>query len=122
MLMTERMGDWNPPESWKRITCIMTIHSGHQNKENTVAAQCSVNTVITIRQELENCDGYFEAVARRKQHSRRSDCVRTAEFLENLQKSVLEDTNIGIMALSHELNVPATAMEFALNEDLHCFS
>ena len=29
-MMTERMDDWNPPESWKRITCIMMIHAGHQ--------------------------------------------------------------------------------------------
>ena len=56
-VMTERMDDFNPPESWKRITCIMTIHASHQNKEITVAAQCSLNTVKTIRHELENCDG-----------------------------------------------------------------
>ena len=45
-----------------------------------------LNTVRTIRYELENCNGGYEAVARRKQHSRRSVCVPTAEFLENLQK------------------------------------
>ena len=84
--MTERMDDWNQPESWKRITCIMMIHAGHLNNEIMVAAQCSMNTVITIRHELEYCDGEYEAVAGRKQHNRRSDCVRTAEFLKNLQK------------------------------------
>ena len=42
----------------------------------------------TIRHRLEDCDGDYEAVARRKKHSRRSDCVRTAE-------KVLEDTGIG---------------------------
>ena len=72
--MLKRMDDWNPPESWKRITCIMMIHASHQNKKITVAAQCSLNTVRTIRHELENSDGDYEAVARIKQHSRRSDC------------------------------------------------
>ena len=67
------------------------ICTGHQNKEIMVAAKCSLNTVKTIRHELENCNGDYEAVDRRKQHDRRSDCVRTAEFLENLQKKVLED-------------------------------
>ena len=51
-----------------------------------VAAQCSLNTVKTIRQELENCDGDYEAVARRKQYNKLSDSVHTAEFLENMQK------------------------------------
>ena len=72
--MTERMNDWKTPESWKRITCIAMIHAGHKNKEITVAAQCSLKTVRTIRHEMENCDEDYEAVARRKQHNRRSDC------------------------------------------------
>ena len=72
----------------------MMIHAGHQNNEITVAAQCSMNTVKTIRHKQENCDGDYGAVARRKQHCRRSDCVRTAEFLENLQKKVWEDPGI----------------------------
>ena len=62
-MMTERMDDWNPPKSWKRMTCIMTmIHAGHQNKEIMVAAQCTLNTVMTIRHEPENCEGVYEAV------------------------------------------------------------
>ena len=32
-MTTTRMDDWNPPESWKRIVCIMMIRAGHQNKE-----------------------------------------------------------------------------------------
>ena len=87
-----------------------------------VAAQCSLNTVKTIRHELENCHGDYKAVARRKQHSRRSSCVRSAEVLENLQKKVLEEPGIGIRALSRELNVSGSPMKHALNEDLHCYS
>ena len=68
--MTERMDDWKPLESWKRVTCIMMIHASHQDKEITVAAQCSLNTVKTIRHEQENCDGDYEAVARKKQQNR----------------------------------------------------
>ena len=97
----------------------MMVHAGHQNKEITVAAQCSLNTVKTIRHELENsdgdyeavarrkqhirrsdCDGDYEAVARRKQHSRLPDCVRTAEIHEDQQKNVLEDPGI-ILGLCH---------------------
>ena len=96
----------------------MMIHAGHQNKENIVAAQCSLNTVKIIRHALENWDGDYEAVARRKQHNRRSDCVRTAEFLENLQKKVLEDPGIKIRALSCKFILSASIVKLALNEDL----
>ena len=103
--MSERVDDWSPPESWKRITCIMMIRAGHQNKDIMTAAQCSLNTVKTIRHELETCNGDYEAVARRKIHNRRSDCVRTAEFLKDLQEKVLKNPGIGIRALSREMNV-----------------
>ncbi|KAL1110096.1 hypothetical protein AAG570_008173 [Ranatra chinensis] len=116
--MSERMDSWNPPESWKRITCIMMIRADHQNKDITIAAQCSLNTVKTIRHELETCNGDYEYVARRKIPSRRSDCVRTAEFLANLQEQVLKNPGIGIRALSREMNVAASTMKLALNEDL----
>ena len=72
----------------------------------------------TARHELENCDGVNEAVARRKQHNCRSECVCTAEFLENLQKKVLEDPGIGIRAFSRELIASVSTMKLALNEDL----
>ena len=51
--MTARMDDWNPPEPWKKIACIMMICAGHQNKEIMLAAQCSLNTVKTIRNKVE---------------------------------------------------------------------
>ena len=120
--MTERMDDWSTPESWKRMTCIMMIHAGQQNKEITVTAQCSLNTVKTIRHELENSDGDYEAVARKKQHNRRPECICTAEFLEDLQKNVLEDQGIGIRVLSRELDVSASAMKLAFSEGLRYYS
>ncbi|XP_035233348.1 zinc finger protein 845-like [Stegodyphus dumicola] len=86
--MSERMDEWNPPESWKRITSILIIRAGHQNKDIMTAAQCFLNTVKTIRHELETCNGDYEDVARRKIPSRRSVCVRTAEFLANLQEQI----------------------------------
>ena len=42
--LTERMDDWSPLDSRKRITCIMMIHAGHQNKEILDAALCSLIT------------------------------------------------------------------------------
>ena len=100
----------------------MMIHAGHQNMEIMVAAQCYLNTVKAIRHYLENFDANYVAVARRKQHNRRSDCVHTAEFLKNPQKYVLEDAGIGTRDLSGGLNVSGTATNLALSEDLRYYS
>lgn len=80
----------------------MAIRAGHQNKEIIAAAQYSLNTIKTIRHGIENCNGNYEA--KRKEHSRRSDCVRKAEFIKNLKKKGLENSGIGIRALERKLN------------------
>ena len=121
-MVTARMDDWNPPELWKRITCIIMIRAGHQNKKIMFAAQCSLNTMKTIRNKVEGCNGDYEAVATKKQHKRRSDSARSAEFLETLKQNVLEDPSIGIRALSRELNISPSTMKLALNEDLRYYS
>ena len=100
----------------------MMIHAGHMNKEIMFAAQCSLNTVKTIRNEVEGCNGDYEAVATKKQHKRRSDSACSAEFLETLKQKVLEDLSIGIRALSQDLNILPSTMKLALNEDLRYYS
>lgn len=42
--------DLKPFEYWKRVICVMMIHAGYQNADIlTATAQCSVNTVNTVR-------------------------------------------------------------------------
>ena len=98
------------------------IRAGHRNKDIMTAAQCSLNIVKTIRHELESCNGDYEAVAKRKIHNRRSDCVRTTKFLEDRQERVLKNPGIGIRALAREMNVSTSTMKLAPNEDLRYYS
>lgn len=51
--------------------------------EILAAAQCSLKAA---KCELEDCGRDVEAVASRKDHSRRSHCVHTTKFVEKLQK------------------------------------
>ena len=60
------MESWKPSEYWKRIACIMMIRAGHSNADITTAAQCSVNTVKTVRCDMESCNEEYESVARRR--------------------------------------------------------
>lgn len=60
----------------EKITFIMVIHARHQNKGIIVPTQWSLSTVKTIRYEMENCNGDYEAVAVRK------DCVAPQKFAE----------------------------------------
>ena len=96
----------------------MMIHAGHQNKEIIVAAQCSLNTVITIRHELR----FVMEITRLWQEERNieDDLIAFVQpiFLENMPKIVLDDPSIGIRSLSGELNVSSSTMVLAHNEDV----
>uniref|UniRef100_A0A4Y0BF18 Tc1-like transposase DDE domain-containing protein n=1 Tax=Anopheles funestus TaxID=62324 RepID=A0A4Y0BF18_ANOFN len=107
---------------WKRITCIMMIRAGRDNRDIMECVQCSLNTVKAIRNEMgENSDD-DEAVAARKPHSQRRDCVRTDAFLADLQARVMENPGIGIRPLARAMGVAPSTMKMALNDDLRYFS
>lgn len=68
-----------------------------------------MNIVKIIRHELGNCNGYY--VARRN--------VNIIEhFLENLEK-MLDETGIGIRALSGKLNVSNSNAKLLLAEEIY---
>ena len=116
--MSSSVNMWNPSELYKRVTCVMMVRAGHTNAEIRKAAMCSLNTVKTIRVQLEECDEVVDSVIVRKQHSRRSDCVRTDAFLVGLQQRATADLGVGIRALARDVGVAPSTVKVALNEDL----
>lgn len=82
------------------------------------AAQFALNTVKTIRRIMENCNRDYEAVARSKEHSRRSDCLRTPGFLQQLQAKVMEDRGKGFLVMAREMVVTISTMKMALYANL----
>ena len=82
----------------------MMIRVGRNNRDIMQCVQ-SLNTVKAIRSELgENSDD-DQAVAARKPHSQRWDCVRTDVFLADLQARVMENPGNGIRPLAREMEM-----------------
>ena len=91
------------------------IRAGFHNQEILVAAQWSLSTVNTVREELETCEGKAQAVACQTQHRNRFDAVRSPDFVQELQKKVLEDPGKEIRSLVREKNV-----RLVTNEAVSC--
>lgn len=89
---------WKPLEYWK-----LTV------------AQCPLNAVETIRREMENCNEDYEAVACRKEHSRRSPYTRI--YLRTAGESD-ENPRHRMRDLVREMGGAIFIMNLALNEDL----
>ncbi|XP_050072530.1 uncharacterized protein LOC126560618 [Anopheles maculipalpis] len=67
---------------------------------------------------LEECGEDVDSVTVRKQHSKRSDCVRTDAFLAGLQQRATAGPGVGIRALARDVGVAPSTVKVALNEDL----
>ena len=87
--MTAKMDNWDTSESLKSVIRITTIGADYQQKEIVFSAQCSLNTVKMIQNEVKwCCSGDYETVSTRKQNKKRSDCTCSAEFLETPRPNV----------------------------------
>lgn len=67
---------------------------------------------------MERCNGGHEAVAWRKEHSRRSDYFYTPEVIGNFQEKVMDDPGKRMRALPLEMDVTISTMSLDLNEDI----
>ncbi|QQP49659.1 Uncharacterized protein FKW44_010409 [Caligus rogercresseyi] len=110
--------NFNPPESWKRTTSVMMIRAGFKDKDIMKTACVARNTVKTIRSELEESNNEYEKVVERMKGKRRSDSLRTPEFVEKLQKLVTEDPSKSSTKLAEELGVGNTTIQVCIKEDL----
>ncbi|QQP39533.1 Uncharacterized protein FKW44_020451, partial [Caligus rogercresseyi] len=96
--------NFNPPESWKRVTAVMMIRAGCKDLEIMKTACVARNTVKSIRSELEESNNDYE----------KDD----PEFVEKLQKKVQEDPSKSCTKLAEELGVGNTTVRVCINEDL----
>ena len=110
--------NFNPPESWKHITAVMMIRAGCKDMEIMKTACVARNTVKSIRSELEESNSEYKKVVERKKGKRRSDSLRTPEFVEKLQKKVQENPSKSCTKLAGELGVGNTTVRACINEDL----
>ncbi|QQP33106.1 Uncharacterized protein FKW44_024358 [Caligus rogercresseyi] len=95
--------NFNPPESWKRVTAVMMIRAGCKDMEVMKTACVARNTVKSIRSELEESNNDYE---------------KDPEFVEKLKKKVQEDPSKSCTKLAEELGVGNTTVRVCINEDL----
>ncbi|QQP53556.1 Uncharacterized protein FKW44_006071 [Caligus rogercresseyi] len=110
--------NFNPPESWKRVTAVMMIRAGCKDMEIMKTACVARNTVKSIRSELEESNYDYEKVVERKRRKDVSD-LRTPEFVEKLQKKVQEDPSRSRTKLVEELGVGNTTVRNFTQDQKH---
>lgn len=102
----------------KRITCLSMIRAGCEITTIITAVHCFLNTVKTIRREMDSCNGDYDAEAFRKEHSRRSHCLCTLEIIQQLQEKMIEDSSTGMRSLPRKMSVAVSTMKLNLNKEI----
>ena len=96
----------------------MSIHAGHQNPEISKWLNVDSSFVRKVRRELVASNYDYEATAVRDEHSRRSDCMRDAEFIARVQDMVNNDPGRSMRAMARELHVSEKLIRQCVKEDI----
>ena len=113
------MDNWNPPEYWKKVTWIMLIRAGFDDRDTVAAALCPLNTLKTVREELEKCEGTWESVTCQRQLRKRLDEERSLDLVTGPQRKVGKNNGKGIRSLAREMSLGVDIIKLAMNGDIH---
>ena len=116
------MGDFEPPNLWKRHGVLLAMRAGRTNKEISEFLNISIRMVQNVRKELEDSGFDYEATAERKSHDRRSDAVRTPEFVEEVQELINNDPGKSMRAIAREKGIDEKVVRQVVHEDIRYFS
>lgn len=75
-----------------------------------------------VRKELENNGFNYEAMAERKTHDRRSDALRTLEFVAETQKIIENEPSKLMSAIVREKDIDEKSIRLVVHEDISYFS
>ena len=116
--VTIQSDDFNPPEFWKRVTAVMMIRAGFMDCAIMKGSGMVRSSVKKVRAELKDSNNDYVNVVDRKRGKRRSDCLRTPDFVEKVQKKVDDDPTKSANKLAEEIGVSASTIRKCLSEDI----
>ena len=71
-----------------------------------------------VRNQLEKSGGDYEAVAKRSDHQRRSDCLRTAKFINCVKNAIDKDLGKLMRAIAKDMRTFEALIQRCVSEDL----
>ena len=91
------------PQEWKRKAVLFAICTGHNNATIAKFFDLTTTWVWKVRNQLKKSGGDYEAVAKRSDHQRRSDCLRTAKFINCVKNAIDKDPGKSMHAIAKDM-------------------
>ena len=104
----------------KRHAVIVALAAPANHTDTGIANFLNVSRffVNKVRRELECSNGDSSFVSERKKHSRRSDTVRSCEFVEELEEIIDADPTKSMREIARKINVSESTIRRAVHDDL----
>ena len=106
------------PQEWKRKSVLFAIRAGHDNATIAKFFDLTTTWVWKIRNQLEESGGDYEAVAKRSTHQTRSDCLRTAKFVDKVKNVISKDPGKSMRAIAKDMKTSEALIRKCVSEDL----
>ena len=94
-----------PQEIMKRHAIIEALHAGRTAKEIIDFLNYNKDLVYRIKKQFEVCDDPETFTGERKTHKRRSDAIRSPEFVTKVKQKIQDDPSKSMAALAFKINV-----------------
>ena len=96
---------------------LFAICAGHNNATIAKFFDLTTTWVWKVRNQLKKSGGDYEAVAKRSDH-KRSDCLRTAKFINRVKNAINKDLGKSMRAIAKDMRMSEALIQRCVSEDL----
>ena len=105
-------------QEMKRHAVLVAISAQHSDSEIASFLNVARSFVFKVRHELKTSGGDISSVAKRKKHSRRSDTIRTPDFVQQVREAVDEDPGRSMRSIAQHMDVAERTVRRVISESL----
>ena len=108
-----------PQEILKRHAIIKALRAGRTAKEIIDFFNYNKDLVYRIKKQFEACDDPETFTGERKTQKRRSDAIRSPEFVTKVKQRIQDDPSKSMATLAFEMNVNKSTISRTVAKDLN---
>ena len=108
-----------PQEINKRHAIIEALHTSRTAKEIIDFFNYNKDLVYRIKKQFEACDDPETFTGERKTHKRRSDAIKSPEFVTKVKQRIQDDPSKSMATLALKINVNQSTISRTVAKDLN---
>lgn len=97
---------------------LVALDVNHSDSEIATILNVARSFVLKVRKELVTHRGDVSTMAKRKKHSQQTDVVRTAEFVQQVQETIIDDPSMSMRSIAQHLQVTESTIRCVMHGDL----